>query len=316
MKPGFLLALIAGACLATTLRADVLKIGCSDWPGSAALEIASEKGWFKEAGLEVEIVRAEYPSSIAAFAGTATDAVCIVGSDALVAGANGTKCRIIAAFDYSDGGDAIVGAPGVESIKDLKGRKVGVEVGFVGHLLLLQALRSSGMKQSDVELTIIPAKEAAQALTGGNVAAAALRQPALGQVLKQVAGSKALFTSADSKGLIYDVLAVNPESYRTRKGDWAKFVGACYRAIAYLKDPKTAADAISIAAAKSGGDASFAEAIAGTHFLSLGEAKKAFRNALGVSLAAANKLNLEAKLYKTPQKPEAYLASSIVENLK
>ena len=177
MKPGFLLALIAGACLATTLRADVLKIGCSDWPGSAALEIASEKGWFKEAGLEVEIVRAEYPSSIAAFAGTATDAVCIVGSDALVAGANGTKCRIIAAFDYSDGGDAIVGAPGVESIKDLKGRKVGVEVGFVGHLLLLQALRSSGMKQSDVELTIIPAKEAAQALTGGNVAAAALRQP-------------------------------------------------------------------------------------------------------------------------------------------
>ena len=46
----------------------------------------------------------------------------------------------------------IVGGPDVSSIKDLKGKKVGVELTLVEHELLLQALKVNGMSQSDVTL--------------------------------------------------------------------------------------------------------------------------------------------------------------------
>ena len=41
---------------ASTLHAAPLKIGYSDWPGYTAFEIAKQKGWLKEAGVEVEMI--------------------------------------------------------------------------------------------------------------------------------------------------------------------------------------------------------------------------------------------------------------------
>ena len=49
--------------------------------------------------------------------------------------------------DYSNGNDMVVAAPGVDSVADLKGKKIGVEIGFVGHLLLLDALKQQGMTE-------------------------------------------------------------------------------------------------------------------------------------------------------------------------
>ena len=48
----------------------------------------------------------------------------VVATDALVNGAKGAKSKIIALLDYSEGSDMIIGKPGIESIKDLKGQKV------------------------------------------------------------------------------------------------------------------------------------------------------------------------------------------------
>ena len=132
----------------------------------------------------------------------------------------------------------IVGKPGINSIKDLKGKKVGVEVTLVEHLLLLKALEANGMTQSDVKLVNTPTNETPQTLASGKVAAIGAWYPISGQALKAVPGSKALFTSADAKGLIYDVLAVNPTRYAKHKEDWAKVVGVYYKCVDYLHDPE------------------------------------------------------------------------------
>ena len=58
------------------------------------------------------------------------------------------RARSSRLLDYSDGSDMIIGKPGINSIKDLKGKKVGLEVTLVEHLLLLKALEANGMKQS------------------------------------------------------------------------------------------------------------------------------------------------------------------------
>ncbi len=161
-----LIAAFAGL-LASGLNAEPLKIAYSDWPGYTIFEIAKQKGWFKDAGVDVELSWFDYLPSIDAFSANKVDAVTVVGTDALVAGASGAKSKIIALLDYSEGSDMIIGKPGVESIKDLKGQKIGIEVTLVEHLLLLRALKENGMTQSDVELVNTPTNETPQTLGAG-----------------------------------------------------------------------------------------------------------------------------------------------------
>ena len=322
MKLLTLLSTLLAVSLAIPAAAQPLKIGYSDWPGYTAFEIAKQKGWFKEAGVEVEMIWFDYLPSLDAFAANKIDGVCAVATDALVNGANGAKSKIIALLDYTDGNDMVIGAPGINSIKDLKGKKIGLEVTLVEHLLLLKALEANGMKQSDIELVNTPTNETPQTLASGKVAAVAAWYPISGQALKTVAGSKPLFTSAEAKGLIYDVLAVSPTSLAKSKADWEKVVAIYYKCVDYILSPATMEDAVKIMAAKVGVDtAEYMKAIPGTKFLTLAEAIKAYKNGPGLdsiygSMNVGNKFNLDNKVYKVSQKPESYLSPSIVEGLK
>jgi len=322
MKFKALLTSALALALAATLHAEPLKIGYSDWPGFTIFEVAKQKGWFQEAGVEVELLWFDYLPSIDAFAAGKVDGVTVVATDALVTGANGAKSKFIALLDYSDGSDMIIGKPGINSLKDLKGQKVGLEVTLVEHLLLLKGLEMNGIKPEEVTLVNTATNETPQTLGSGSVAAVGAWYPVSGQALKQVAGSKPLFTSADAKGLIYDVLAVNPISLGKRKADWEKVVAVFYKTVDYLLDPKTKDDAIKIMAARAGAPLEeYAKAIPGTHFLTLAEAKAAMKKGDGLdsiygSLAVGNKFNLDNKVYKDAQKPESYVAPSIVTGLK
>lgn len=308
--------------LAANLHADPIKLAYSDWPGYTVMEVAKQKGWFKDAGLDVDLVWFDYLPSIDAFSANKVDGVMIVATDALVAGATGGKSKIVALVDYSEGSDMIVGAPGVNSIKDLKGKKIGIEVTLVEHLLLLHALKENGMTQSDVELVNTPTNDTPQVLASGKVAAIGAWYPISGQALKTVANSKPLYTSAEAKGLIYDVIAVNPTSFAKHKEDWSKIAAIYYKCVNYLKDPATKDDAIKIMAAKVGANADdYAKNVPGTHFLTLEEAKTAFKKGPGLdsiygSMTIGNKFNMDNKVYKVSQKPESYLAPSVVAGLK
>src|SRR5882762_5658248 len=237
MKPRTLIvSALIGLAILARVNAAPLKLAYSDWPGYTVLEVAKQKGWFKDAGVDVELAWFEYLPSIDAFSAGKVDGVLIVATDALVTGANGSKSKIIALLDFSEGSDMIVGAPGVESIKDLKGKKIGIEVTLVEHLLLLKALEVNGMTQDDVDLVNTATDKTPETLGSGKVAAIGAWYPISGQALK-VAGSKKLYTSAEAKGLIYDVLAVNPSSYAKHKPEWVKIAQIYYRCVDYLKDP-------------------------------------------------------------------------------
>ena len=178
------------------------------------------------------------------------------------------------------------------------------------------------MSQSDVTLVPTPTNNTPQTLGSGQVAAIGAWYPVSGQALKQVPGSKKLFTSAQAKGLIYDVLEVSPSSFAQHKDDWAKVVKVYYKCVDYLKDPKTQDDAVKIMAAKVGADpADYAKNIPGTHFLTtLPEAKAALKKGPGLdsiygSLAVGNKFNLDNKVYKDSQAAEDYVASSILKGM-
>ena len=119
---GVALAAILGARAAT---AAPLTIGYSDWPGWVAWQVAIDKGWLKEAGLDVKFQWFDYSASMDAFAAGKIDANLMTNGDTLVTGSGGGKGVIIMATDYSNGNDMVIGKPGIKNIKALKGKKVG-----------------------------------------------------------------------------------------------------------------------------------------------------------------------------------------------
>lgn len=298
-----------------------LKIGYSDWPGWVAWEVAIEKGWFKEAGVDVEFEWFDYVASMDAFAAGKLDAVPMTNGDTLVTGATGGKGVMVIINDYSNGNDMIVARPGIKSVAQLKGKKIGVEIGFVGHLLLLDALEKSGLTESDVELVNVPTNETPQVLASGDVDAIVAWQPSSGQALKQVPGSKAVYTSKDAPGLIYDVLAVSPASLASRKSDWEKVAKVWYKAVDYIKDEKTQGDALKIMAARVGLKSDeYKPFLAGTKILTLDEAKAALKKADGFgsvygSTKIADDFNLKYDVYKKSQSADSYIDPSITMGL-
>ena len=159
---------------ASTLTASgPLRLAYSDWPGWVAWDIALEKGWFKEAGVEVAFSWLEYVPSMEAFSEGKADAVCMTNGDALVAGSSGAKSVGILLNDYSNGNDMVVARPGIKSLSELKGKKVAVEVGFVDHLLLMEGLKSVGLSESDVDILNTKTQDTPAALQAGSVSAIA-----------------------------------------------------------------------------------------------------------------------------------------------
>lgn len=318
--------MFAGLALALSVStvaqaAEPLKIGYSDWPGWVAWEVAIEKQWFKEEGVDVVFEWFDYVASMDAFAAGKLDAVAMTNGDALVTGATGAKSVMILINDYSNGNDMVVASPGIDSLKDLKGKKIGVEIGFVGHLLLLNGLEKNGMTEADVELVNVPTNETPQVLASGEVDAIVAWQPSSGQALTLVPGSKPVYTSADEPGLIYDVLSVSPESLAARRDDWKKVLKVWYKAVAYLKDPKTREDAVKIMASRVGLEpAEYKSFIDGTNILTLDEAKKFMPKAEGfTSLHGSSKIaddfNVANKVYEAPQDIDAYIDLSLMGEL-
>jgi NitT/TauT family transport system substrate-binding protein len=309
----------ASAVTPTPSSGSGLKIAYSDWPGWVAWEIALQKGWFKEAGVDVDFKWFEYVPSMEAFSAGKVDAVCMTNGDALVTGATGGKSISILVNDYSDGNDMIVAKPGIASVAQLKGKTIGVEVGFVDHLLLLHALKSAGLKEADVKLKNVKTDETPQALKSGDVDAVAAWQPSSGAALKEVPGSKPIFTSKDVPGLIYDVLAVNPKSLAEHKADWVKVAKVWDRVAKFVNDEKNLDEAAKIMSARVGLTPDQYKAIMkGTHIMDLAEGKKHWAKGDGLtSVYGSNKIvdefNVKNSVYKTAEKVDDYLDPTISE---
>lgn len=302
----------------TSAQADPLKIGYSDWPGWVAWEIAIQKGWFEEAGVDVEFIWFDYVASMDAYAAGQIDAVSMTNGDALVTGTARPSVAIII-NDYSNGNDMLVATPDVKKVTDLKGKKIGAELGFVGHLLAITALTENGLSAEDVEWVNTPTDKTAAMLASGNVSAIAAWQPNSGEALKAVPGSTPVFTSADAAGIIYDVLAVSPESLAEERAEWAKVVAVWYRVVDYLKDEDNWDDALAILAARVQiKPAEYEPFFQGTYILSLDEALKAWEVGEGLdsiygSTKYVNDFNVKYEAYETPLKYETYLDPSLTK---
>jgi NitT/TauT family transport system substrate-binding protein len=314
------LLLLAAAVGRTAAAAPIqapIHLGYSDWPGWVAWQIAIDKGWFNAAKLDVKFEWFDYSASMDAFAAGKIDGDLVTNGDALVTGAGGAKNVMIMLTDYSSGNDMIIARPGIHTLQELKGRKIGIEIGLVEHMLLLNGLQQLGMSGDDVTLVNSKTNETPQVLASGQVDAIGAWQPNSGMAMKALPGSRPVFTSAQLPGLIYDVLIVNPASLAAHRADYTKLIGVWDRVVAYINDPKTQQDAVQIMAARVGlSPAQYQPLLAGTHLLDVAAAKKVFAKGAGLaslygSSRNADDFNVRYHVYRQPQNIDGYIEPAL-----
>jgi len=130
-------------------------------------------------------------------------------------------------------------------------------------------------------------------------------------------GAHPVYTSAQSPGLIYDELVVNPATLASHRADYIKLIKVWDRVVGYINDPKTQDDAVQIMATRVGlSPAQYKQILAGTHLIDVAEAKKVLVKAEGLgslygSSQIADDFNVRNSVYKQPQKIDGYIEPSL-----
>jgi NitT/TauT family transport system substrate-binding protein len=230
-----LLLLLAGLAALPALAKEPITIGYSDWPGWVAWEVAKEKGLFKKNGVEVKLVWFPvYTDSLTALNTGKVDANCTAWCDVIPPLAEGVKLKVVLVNDNSAGNDAILAKPGINSIKDLKGKSIATELGTVEHFVLLTALANNGMSESDVDYKNLAVPDAAAAFIAGKVDAAAIWQPWISQIQREGKGNL-LFSSKEMPGLIPDQLVFQEAVVKERADEVQKIVATWFDVVSFIK---------------------------------------------------------------------------------
>jgi NitT/TauT family transport system substrate-binding protein len=237
---------LLGSAMLVTGSADAgsLKLAHSTWVGYGPFYIARDKGFFKEEGVDVELVIMEdTPIKMGALMAGQIDLVASTVDEFPIYMKPGKMLHYVLAVDNSKGGDGVVANKDITSIAGLKGKKVAFEQGSVSQFFLNALLKDNGMTEADIEPVNMAATDAGVAFAAKQVDAAVTWEPALSQGAKSEHGHM-LLTSADKPGLITDVVATTAETAVEKKDDIAAFVRAWYKAVDYSKSNPDDANAI------------------------------------------------------------------------
>jgi sulfonate transport system substrate-binding protein len=162
--------------------------------------VLRRQGWLEEALPEVEVTWTLSAGSNKAnefVRSNAIDFGSTAGVAALVARANGTDQQTIYLYSQPEWTALVVAADSeIQSVEELKGKKVAATKGTDPYFFLLQALNAHGLSQSDVEVVNLQHADGKTALERGDVDAWSGLDPHMAQTeLEQ--GSRLIYRNID-----------------------------------------------------------------------------------------------------------------------
>src|SRR4029077_14651976 len=129
------------------------KVGYNAWIGSIAFFVARDKGFFKDARLDLQAKSFSAPGDgltplltgdLDAHLSTADSVLTVLDK------APG-KLKVVYLTDTSAGADAILARKEIAHATGMKGKKVGATLGQCNPLLLEKALEKAGMTDKDIQ---------------------------------------------------------------------------------------------------------------------------------------------------------------------
>ncbi len=213
----FLISLVTVISCSSSSISTPIQMGFNAWPGWYPWEVAKVENLFSsnKAKVDLKWFGDAYLDSIKALNEGQIQANTQTLNDTISSVASGSDQVIVLVNDNSNGNDKIVVRNGINSIADLKGKKIAAEGGTVDHFLLLLGLQQAGLAQADIQLQSLPTGEAAEAFLAGKVDAVGVFAPFTTRALERP-GSKELFSSRDFPGAIPDHLVVSRELINER----------------------------------------------------------------------------------------------------
>lgn len=206
LRAGILqLLLVCGIAGCEVEPEPVLRLGTNVRPGYAPLYLVEALHPAHAQSLHL----VEYQSStevLRAFRNNAVDAAALTLDEAMLLAESEEDPRILLVLDVSMGADALIARGAVKNLRDIKGRRVGVENGALGAYMLSRALQVAGLGLQDVRIVPLTVAEHEDAFVRGTVDAVITFEPVRTRLLAR--GGRCLFDSEQIPGEIVDVLVV------------------------------------------------------------------------------------------------------------
>ena len=214
---------------------DTMTVGINTWSGWAGIIVANngmeattDSEFYREHKLLVDIKVFDDPNAgrqafLSGDIDTWQTTVDSIPVDAKTLVPSGFKYFMLA--DWSNGGDAIVAAPGIRNVSQLKGKKVAVAEGSPSHSLLLNVIKSGELNLNDIEVVkVSDGSEAAKLFKAGAVSAAVVWSPDDQECLSAVRGSTVLVSTKKASRIIADGLYAKSSYLNDNKDKIRNFV--------------------------------------------------------------------------------------------
>ena len=208
-----------------------MAVGIHPWPGYEPLLLAQAFGWLPE-GVRLREGQTA-GDSVAALQAGELDAATLTLDEALAVRASGIALTIVLVFDSSVGADMVMARPSIRALADIAGRRVAVERGAVGEVVLQKLLEAAGLDEAAVTVLDIAPDRQLDAWRAGEIDVAIGYEPFSSLLGRE--GARRLFDSRHFPGLIFDVLAVRRDRLAVRRAQVEALLAGHFRALAHLR---------------------------------------------------------------------------------
>ena len=179
-----------------TAPLETLTLAYASLPHASLVHVALAKGFFADEGLKVNPQAHAFgkPALGAVLQGQA-DLATVAETPVMFAILSGKKICIAAVIETSSRNNAIIGRKdlGIGSLRDLKGKTVGVALGSNGEFVLDAFLTAQGIGRGDVNATNMTPDEMLEGLLAGKIAAAVIWNPTLARIREALGEKGAVF---------------------------------------------------------------------------------------------------------------------------
>jgi NitT/TauT family transport system substrate-binding protein len=188
-----------------------MRVGCIVFPGYETLALARELGLLDAQKVRLIELQAN-TDTLRALAADQLEAAGLTLDELITARADGVDLRAVLVFDVSEGADVVL-AKGPVTLQTLQGKRVSVEDGAMGAVMLSALLKAAGLTPDQIHKVPMTLDRSEALFKSPDVDVVVTAEPWAARLEK--AGARRIFDSQAIPGRIVDVLAVRANALQS-----------------------------------------------------------------------------------------------------